>query len=377
MPHNKKHHYVPRFYLKRFSYNGRSISLWNINKKLKVLSANLQHQCYKNYFYGSELEAEKALGLIESHCARILRLIDEFQYPPQHGTEDYHILILYILTQHGRTVYAADLLNEMNEQMVKYILGPKANAEGLDLSKVNIGLKEPAKYSLGLSTELFPFLLDLNCKLILNETHVEFVTSDNPVVFYNQLFSFRRYWSNTGYASKGLQIFFPINPHMTIILYDNQSYSVGKRNNQIVKVTLTKDVYELNTLQMTSANENVYFRDQQLDIETLNKRSSAFRRNQKSNMDVFKKEKTQETREEIIASSRVDIKTNLKLSFVRITKATKIWRKEFLKQKNQPVAVVRNKQLCDDHREFMKKVDEGVLNHKDFLKFIAKNYNKS
>lgn len=377
MPNNKKHHYVPRFYLKRFSPNGRSICLWNLKNEIRVASVNLKHQCYKDYFYGKELKVEKTLGLVEGYAAHILRLIDNYQSPPPLGSEEHFTLVLYMLMQYGRTAYSADALDEMNDKMMKHIFGPKAEAEGIDISKFTIGIKDSAQYSLGMITQFYPLMLDLDCKLLLNKTDVEYVTSDNPVVLYNQLFSFRKHGSNTGLASKGLQVFLPISSNQLLLFYDYESYSVGSRSKAIVKVTSPRDVYELNTLQMTSAYENIYFESADFEVAALSRKASPFRRNQKTRMRVFPEEENENTRKELIATSREDVRTNLKLSFVRLTKGSKIWRDKFRKLRMQPAVVVRNEELVDDHKEFMKKVDDGVFNPGDFLKFLSEKHDKS
>lgn len=371
MPNNKKHHYVPRFYLKRFSPDGRSISLWNINNRIKVPSVNLKHQCYKNYFYGKELQVEQALSLVEGHTARIFRLIDNYESPPPYDSEDYLTLVLYMLMQYGRTAYSADALDEMYDKMMKHLFGPRAETEGIDLSKVTIGIKNSAQFSLGMTAQFYPLMLDLSCKLLLNETSVDFVVSDNPVVLNNQLLSFRRHGSNTGLAAKGLQVFLPISSNKLLIFYDHESYSVGANSKAFVKITSLRDVYELNTLQMTSAYENVYFEKANFDIEALFRKASSFRRVQKSRMSIFPGEETENSRRELMATSREDVRTNLKLSFVRFTRGAKLWRSNFRKLRFQPAVVVRNKELVDDHYEFMKKVDDGKFNPGDFFQFLA------
>src|ERR1700761_6954191 len=50
MPDNKKHHFVPKFYLTRFSDDGKSINAYVLKSSKKVLSANLANQCYRDYF---------------------------------------------------------------------------------------------------------------------------------------------------------------------------------------------------------------------------------------------------------------------------------------------------------------------------------------
>ncbi len=376
MPDNKKHHFVPRFYLKRFSSDGRSISLLNIKNNMKIGSANLKNQCYKDYFYGQDLKVEKSLGIVENHAANILRLIDEYQTLPPYDSEDYIILVLYVLMQHSRTTYSVDVLNDMSDKLMKHLVGPKAAAEGIDLSKFTIGLKEPAQYSLGIVSQSYPLLLDLACKLILNATSTDFVTSDNPVVLYNQLLSFRNHGSNTGFTSKGLQIVFPISSKKLLIFYDHESYSVGRASEPFVNVTCLRDVYELNTLQMTSAYENVYFKNSEFDIEPLVRKASPFRRNKKSNMSIFPGEETESTRSEFIASSREDIRTNLVISFIRVKKSTKTWRTKFKKQKTQPAVVVRNREFVDEHDKFLKKVESGEYKYGDFFTYLSQRHEK-
>lgn len=278
--------------------------------------------------------------------------------------------------QYGRTAYSADALDEMNDKMMKHLLGTQAEAEGIDLSKFTIGIKDPAQYSLGIVSKSYPLMIDLGCKLILNETSTDFVTSDNPVVLYNQLLSFRNHGSNTGLAAKGLQVFLPISSDKLLIFYDQECYTIGPMSKPCVRVTSLRDVYELNTLQMTSAYKNVYFKCPEFEIKPLVRKASPFRRNQKSNMSIFPGKKTRSERSDFLATSRVDVKTNLKLSFVRLTKSAKSWRTKFIKKRFQPAVVVRNRELVDDHENFMKKIDNGELNPDDFFKYLSQKHKK-
>jgi len=371
MPNNKKHHYVPRFYLKRFSPDAKSINIWNIPNNKKVISANLKNQCYKNYFYGKELKVEEALGNIEGHTAGIFRRIDQHGFPPPQVSGEYLTLVLYVLMQYGRTAYSADALDEMNDKMIKHLFGPKAEQEGIDLSKFSIGIKDAAQYSLGITTQFYPLLLDMDCKLLVNETDVEFITSDNPVVLYNQLFSFRRFGSNTGLASKGLQIIIPISPTQLLLFFDPVSYGVGNRSCSTIMVSSLRDVFELNTLQMCSAHENIYYQDDSLNIDALHRKAVPFRRQRMANMDVFTGKETENRKQEFIATSREDIRTNLNVSFIRVTKSAKKWRDKFRKSKMQPAAVVRNQELCDDHDDFLEMVDNNLYKPGDFFKYIC------
>ena len=104
--------------------------------------------------------------------------------------------------QYKRTKYASDLLDEMTDKMMKQVCGPMAEAKGIDLNKVNIGLTNATQYSLSLTTQIFLLVLDLEYKLLRNCTGEKLITSDNPVVLNNQFLSFRKGCSNTGFPSK-------------------------------------------------------------------------------------------------------------------------------------------------------------------------------
>src|SRR6185312_2249221 len=71
---NKNQHFVPRCYLKPFTLNGEglAISLLNVDQHRLVLTAPVKHQCSGDYFYGKDLQIEKALQHIEGLYANSL-----------------------------------------------------------------------------------------------------------------------------------------------------------------------------------------------------------------------------------------------------------------------------------------------------------------
>ncbi len=370
MPDNKKHHYVPRFYLKRFSKGGKSISLWNIARGRLVLSANLKNQCYKDYFYGKELEVEDALSQTEANTAEIFRKIDAWDCPPPYGSSDHFLLMFYVITQHGRTAYAVDAINEMTDKMTKHAFKHKFEEEGLDPNQFTIGLKDAARRVLGLTASNLPLLLDLDYKLLINNTPVDFVTSDNPVIFYNQLLEFRTFGSNTGLASKGLQIFLPLDSKKQLFFYDRDVYRVGSKKSPVVDVTQPMDVYQLNTLQMCSASENIYFENEELDVFSLHHKAFPFLRKNKSNMKVIPDGETSE----LIASSSEDIRTRLKLSFSDITKRNRRWQMDLMKSTLQPAIFLRDQEWFDSHNEFMKKVKGQKLDIGTYFRLVEEAF---
>lgn len=209
MPQNKKQHFVPRFYLKRFSSDGASIHIRHTQLEKNIYSANLKNQCYKNYFYGKRPDIENALGHIEGEMAKILDQVVTHKALPSPHSPEHDIIMLYVLMQHGRTEHYASKADEMYDKFAKHLYHEQAQSMGIDIDQFKISIQDPAVFTLGIATRTYPLLLDLDYKLLVNRTGTEFVTSDNPVVLYNQLFSFRdrRIGSYCGVAQKGLQIF--------------------------------------------------------------------------------------------------------------------------------------------------------------------------
>lgn len=377
MAEHKKHHFVPRFYLKLFSENGLSINLFNIRSRKPVIDGGLKNQCYRDYFYGKDLQTEKTLSVVEGHMSRILQSVQSDGKLPNYNSEDRLTFLLHIVMQHTRTAYSVDAYDEQTDKLMKYLMTPemeKMNFSREDIEKLKITQKESASFVLNMAAPYYPLLIDLEWKLLRATATNEFITSDNPVVYYNQYFDFRRFSSNAGLASKGLQIFFPISSKYLVLIYDAKVYGVGPRKSDILDVTDPRDIEQLNRLQFVSALENIYFRDKNFQPLQKFQASKKYRRPQKSHMQVFLSEETQEYRKEFLVMSREDVRTDLELSFLRILKPAKEWRRIFQAMKSQPAIVVRNEQLMRDHEDFMKLVDAKHYNPGDFFKYIREKY---
>lgn len=377
MSDNKKHHYVPRFYLKLFSENGRGINLFNIKSRRSVIGGGLKNQCYRDYFYGKDLQVEKALSLIEGQMSRILSAVQSDCALPSRYSGDCFTFLIHVLMQHTRTAYSIDAYDEQIDKLMKYLIAPKMEKMNLSMEQIEeikITKKDSAKFILGVAASTYPLLIDLEWKLLRATGKHEFITSDNPVVYCNQLLYFRKFGSNTGIASKGLQIFFPISPKYLVILYDGKVYGVGSKKCDVVDVTNACDIEQLNRLQFVSALDNVYFRDKCYPVLQEFQASEYYRRLQKSHMQVFPGEQTAEYRKELLLMSKSDVRTELELSFLRILKPAKEWRRAFQAINPQPAVVIRNEELLKDHEDFMKLVDAKQYKSSEFFKYVCENY---
>jgi hypothetical protein len=76
----------------------------------------------------------------------------------------------------------------------------------------------------------------------------------------------------------------------------------------------------------------------------------------------------------IIGTSAEDIRTNLALSFVTVRGSAKEWREELRKQRMQPAAIIRNKDLMDAYQEFKAACAKGEYTAQQFAEFFNKKY---
>jgi hypothetical protein len=229
-------------------------------------------------------------------------------------------------------------------------------------------LAEPAAVAVAIASRISPLAMDLHYKLLIDETGEGFITSDNPVVACNPLLSFRNFGSNCGLASKGLQLYFPIDPKKLIVFYDGAAYRVGTNEGIVVKITNPADIHALNTLQMVAASANIYFRREALEIAALHRKAKPYFRTRKTRVQIVNRKDTPSERSEIVASSREDVRTNLSLSFVSLRTSMKKWRDVARRQRMQPGAEVRNPDLVEAFREFEEDVRQGRSQPTDFLR---------
>jgi len=366
MPEKKNQHFVPRFYLKKFSLEsqGERISIYNISSNKLIKSAKLYEQASKNYFYGSDLKIENALENLETKSAKIINYIIDTQALPQADSEDNQILLIFILSLLGRTVYAAEKIEEALEKYKETILSIDKNALSKTGQNLDMTLTDAVQESLSMAVLSVPLVRDLDWKLIINETEQPFITSDNPVVLYNQFFELRKkYGSNVGLASKGLQIFLTLSPKFTLVLFDKDVYRVGNKNKSCINVNLISDIKALNLLQCINANKNIYFNEylsekQLLELLTF---ANLYRRPTKSNLD---KHPNYENKKVLLHLYGSDVKCSLKLSFINLVKKAKSYRL------GQKVVHVRDEQLCRLHEKFHKLVNKGLYEPLDFYKFV-------
>jgi len=266
MAKKKRHHYIPRFYLKRFSVNneGNFVGLYNHKSDVFVQEAPLRHQAYQNFLYGEDDEIENALANMESNTAKMFYYWTEEKllYPPPIESNGFKLLRQFILYQAYRTPKSGnELMQSLNEGLKMVVKEFKPDLwqqlEGGTLVHDN-----PVLLSLLNSVEHESLLGYLDCKFIVNLSELPLITSDAPVIFYNQLMEAAgNYIGATALVAKGLQIFYPIHPRLIVCLYDSNIYNLGNGCTNCCSTESVDEIHQLNALQFISSEAQLFFDD--------------------------------------------------------------------------------------------------------------------
>ena len=319
MSNKKNQHYVPQFYLRKFSSESdKVINLYNLDSKKFIKNATIKHQASENYFYGKNIEIENALAYFEEGIVDIFNKILKEHRLPSKNSAYYELLLIFISIQYNRTKFAHDDMMNAHKQMMSII--------GKEFSKFSTLSESSWIYEkMTLALYCVKFLKDLKMKLLINNTSQEFICSDNPVVFYNQFLESKGR-SEIGYDSIGIEIFLPISPSLSLILYDKKIYHIGEAMSNIVEILQNDDVSNLNLLQLLSANDNVYFSNNNTQeyIRKILEQGVGLRKNSMSTVTEYYS--VTNKYESLLKLHLIPIVCNLKLSFVKLTKKAKRYR---------------------------------------------------
>lgn len=266
MVKKKRHHYIPRFYLKRFSVNneGKYIGLYNHKSGIFVQEAPLRHQAYRNFLYGEDDEVENALANMENEVAKMFYYWTEEKllYPPPVESNGFKLLRQFILYQTYRTPRSGnDLMQSLNDGLKTVLKEAKSDLwkqrKGCTLAHDN-----PVLLTLLHSIEHERLLNYLDCKFIVNLSELPLITSDVPVIYYNQLMeAAENYIGATGLVAKGLQIFYPIHPRLIVCFYDSSVYDLGNGCVNCCPMESIEEVHQLNALQFLNSDAQLFFDD--------------------------------------------------------------------------------------------------------------------
>lgn len=267
----KNQHYVPQFYQRYFSIDNKNIGAYVINCGKNILSAPIKSQSSGDYFYSENMEIEHALGGMEGLAKSV---IDKIIANPKGRltNEEQYTLYSFTMMQEGRTLAHVNLIQEHADTVLRNLMkkqiellrnnGKASEVEGITdevLDRCSFNLKQPGMFALGAQAQLINICVDLKHKVLINNTKIPFITSNNPAAIYDQ---FMERMGNQIYAlgSRGLQIYLPLTPTLGVMFYDSKCYKLGDRKKTYVEISNDKDIKELNKLTASNAENIIYYK---------------------------------------------------------------------------------------------------------------------
>jgi len=256
------HHYVPQFHLRNFSSNGKSIGMFINNKKLFVKEASIKEQAYKKNLYGKTDDLENNLMMLEGLMAKITKDILASHELPLKSSAEYEMILLYLLMAEARVQKTAESQNNfVNKQMkllAKMDKNIKISNEVID--KMKISYNVPNLLPMQVATKIYPILFDLRAILIISDSDRRFITTDNPLTRYNEMYVHMNYQlRGYGLGNMGIQLFYPISPEVCLCIYDDIMYHCNGLQNRTLRLVKGKDIDELNKLFYLNSMDYLFF----------------------------------------------------------------------------------------------------------------------
>lgn len=323
----KNQHYVPQFYQRNFSVNGKTIGAYIADKDKTIPQAPIKHQASADYFYSENMKIEGALSDMEGLASVI---IDKVIGNPKLTLtrEEEYTLYVFTMIQLGRTLRQANLIQENFSKMAKmmlrkYIEAKRQSADAEEvvlitdevLDSVEVNVNQPGLMALGTQSQIVNLCIDLKFRVLINNTDVAFLTSDNPVCMYNTYFE-RLGNINYALASRGLFLYFPLSDKISVMFYDDRCYKMGDRKKSYLELSQKEDVRELNKLTACNSNKVIYFKEGSIsksDVENVAKRAAKYK--------VVERVRTFEGfksgTSEIVGAQHVSMFCKLRLSFMK------------------------------------------------------------
>ncbi|WP_395029684.1 DUF4238 domain-containing protein [Alcaligenes aquatilis] len=370
MADKKNQHYVPQMYLRNFaSGSKKAINLYNIPAKRKISNASIKGQCSASYFYGKDLKIENALQDLEGLASKVIRDILNTGTLPKLLSKEAGVLLVFTIFQYARTKEMADRHDDLAEKIMKAVMKHDSSIDKELLEKVSIRLAEPTRLALDSAAKGFYIASDLKMKVLINRTAVEFITSDNPVVLYNQIFerSNPALGSNTGLTCKGLQIFLPLSPTHLLVMYDGGVYKIGEKKSDSAFITNPNEIRQFNDLQYLNSFENLYSLSEfsSPEIFMMEQRNAGRQRSRKVQLDQYKQPDRPDGKSPVLLHF-IKLDHRIRLSVQPIRQLARLTEAEL----NVYPKPYRNHRLVAMHKEFIAAVKAERYNVTEMRRFL-------
>lgn len=253
----KNQHYVPQSYLKCFSPDNSSIGTLCIEDGRFFEKAPIRGQAKKEWFYDRDNKIENSFSEIEG---LFLQNRLSIALNPKNELTCYQREVMYqdMIIQLMRTLNMANIINSKAKDEADLVWKHNNNPLIRELADITtVTIPNAIVHAMYAFCQHPYILLDLKWKLLINNTEIPFITSDNPVSLYNQFLE-KRNSNICGLATAGLQVFYPLLPKFGVLYYDGEIYKCGVSKRHFIEINRS-DVFHLNRLTSLNATKNIYY----------------------------------------------------------------------------------------------------------------------
>jgi uncharacterized protein DUF4238 len=269
MANKTNQHYVPQFYFRFFSHDGKSICVLNRRSGRTVGRAPIKGQASKSRYYGDPA-IEGAISRMEEKFCGVLRQIRIKASFEKFTGKNFVLLLQNIMLQKSRTMAARKRSKGMQDRLLQLHMEIEVNKDdSLDVetrrrfleiaNQLEADPKQYQQQEMLIAIESAIHLVDLLPIVLHNRTNRPFIFGDAPVVFSNPHLRNIALRGVLGLKTPGLLIYYPLDSRHSIILIDGKVYRIKGLRNSIVKMRNLADVAALNKLEVHNATSAVYF----------------------------------------------------------------------------------------------------------------------
>ncbi len=302
----KKQHYVPRCYLEQFAHQElRAYDRWSDNS----FAAKPEKIAVEHYFYdiAKTLDTnspyfqvfEKMLASLESSYKTTYNALLQGR-TIESPEKEY--LACFIAMQYLRTPRTRAQLCEHGAKTVEYLakkhlLSKGYSPEEIEKSGIEVSFKKDGKTRMQLNAMFgkayrttVEALLRHSWLLLCNKTGVPFLTSDAPVVLFNELKG-----GLLGFSSPGIKVIFPLSPKYCLLIQElSKEPLAGDLDGKCIPAK-PADVTKYNELQIRNSFRFVYYSDAYFNsIGALCNEFPELRRASQHKLEIIENKKTGE-----------------------------------------------------------------------------------
>ncbi len=236
----KVQHYVPQFILRNFCLD-KNEQVYAFDKKTeKIFQTNIKNVAAEKGFYNFKkgetvFSIEHKLSALETRASDAISSIVSSQSLSKITKKEKAILSIFIAAQFSRTKQKRHLLKQMDDALIKHIKklgGDPNNIRGFKPFADDSEIDEFAITTLEKEIEDFWHLFyERGWILFESLESMKYYISDNPITLHNE--NDLGLMGNLGLAVKGIEIYFPISPKLSIGIFD-------KSNQEIIKMHYKK-----------------------------------------------------------------------------------------------------------------------------------------